>query len=147
MVQLSHAQIFSELMQRRVENPAYTLTTIATIPQLRMTRRIAGEFTLDTAHDHQEFASSIGGIGNWRKRGPAYHIPFECLYSRSVPNLITAGRIISVTDSMWDITRVIPVCAVSGEAAGTAAAMTGNFKTLDISKLQSTLKEKGVHIK
>ena len=144
MVQLSHAQIFSDLMQRRAENPAYTLTTIATIPQLRMTRRIAGEFTLDTAHDHQEFASSIGGIGNWRKRGPAYHIPFECLFSRSVPNLITAGRIISVTDSMWDITRVIPCCAVTGEAAGAAAAMCDDFGALDVRVLRDYLSAKGV---
>ena len=144
MVQLSHAQIFSDLMQRRAENPAYTITTIATIPQLRMTRRIAGEFTLDTAHDHQEFASSIGGIGNWRKRGPAYHIPFECLFSRSVPNLITAGRIISVTDSMWDITRVIPCCAVTGEAAGAAAAMCDDFGALDVRVLRDYLSAKGV---
>lgn len=144
MMQLSHTQIFNDLMKHRAENPDYTLTTIATIPQLRMTRRIAGEMTLDTAHDHQEFDTSIGAIGNWRKRGPAYHIPFETLYSRRVPNLITAGRIISVTDAMWDITRVIPSCAVTGEAAGAAAAMTDDFGALDVRTLRRYLEEKGV---
>ena len=74
-------------------------------------------------------------------------ITFGTLHGEKIENLIAAGRCISVTDSMWDITRVIPVCAVSGEAAGTAAAMTDNFKTLDISELQATLKERGVHIK
>ena len=45
---------------------------------------------------------------------------------------------------MWDITRVIPVCAVSGQAAGTAAALSSNFKTLSITKLQKQLKKDGV---
>lgn len=144
MVQLSHAQVFADLMRHRAENPDYTLTTIASIPQLRMTRRIAGEFTLDIAHDHEAFERSIGAIGNWRKRGPAYHIPYECLYSRSVPNLIAAGRIISVTDAMWDITRVIPPCAVTGEAAGAAAAMTDDFGALDVKTLREHLAGKGV---
>ena len=45
---------------------------------------------------------------------------------------------------MWDIMRVIPCCSVTGEAAGTAAAMTDDFSTLDVSLLQKRLKEKGV---
>jgi len=32
---------------------------------------------------------------------------------------------------MWDITRVIPSCAVTGQAAGAAAAITDDFKTFD----------------
>ena len=45
---------------------------------------------------------------------------------------------------MWDITRVIPVCAVSGEAAGTAAAMTDDFASLPIEDLQTVLTKNGV---
>ena len=146
MMQLSHAQLFADVLKHRAENPDYTLTTIASIPQLRMTRRIVGEFTLDTAHDHAEFETGIGAIGNWRKRGPAYSIPFECLYSRRVPNLITAGRVISVTEPMWDITRVIPACAVTGEAAGAAAAMTDDFAALDVKALRAYLQGKGVRL-
>ncbi len=144
MVQLSHEQIFRDVLIHRREDPAYTVSIFPTIPQIRMTRRIVGEYTLDISQDHEEFNESIGGIGNWRKRGPAYHIPFGCLYSRSVPNLITAGRSISVTEPMWDIARVIPPCAVTGEAAGAAAAMTGRFDTLDVSHLRTYLAEKGV---
>ena len=40
--------------------------------------------------------------------------------------------------------RVIPCCAVTGEAAGVAAAMTDDFSNLDVSKLQSILRENGV---
>ena len=83
-------------------------------------------------------------FSDWRRRGPVFELPYSCLYAKNIKNLITAGRCISVTEDMWDITRVIPVCAVSGQAAGTAAALTDNFKTLSVEKLQKKLVEDGV---
>ena len=47
---------------------------------------------------------------------------------------------------MWDVTRVIPVCAVSGEAAGAAAAMCSDFANIDITSLQAHLEARGVKI-
>jgi hypothetical protein len=38
--------------------------------------------------------------------------------------------------------RVIPCCAVTGQAAGTMAAMTEDFTKLDVKKLQEKLKKK-----
>ena len=54
---------------------------------------------------------------------------------RRIRNLLAVGRCIFGIDDMWDITRVIPVCAVTGEAAGTAAALTCDFHAIDILKL------------
>ena len=95
---------------------------------------------------HKYFEDSIGLISDWRKRGPVYEVPFKTLYTDKIKNLITAGRCTSVTDSMWDIMRVIPCCAVTGQAAGTAAALTDDFAALDIKKLQSALEADGVVI-
>ena len=47
---------------------------------------------------------------------------------------------------MWDIMRVIPCCAVTGQAAGTAASMTTDFTKLDVKQLQEVLKTDGVKI-
>jgi hypothetical protein len=48
---------------------------------------------------------------------------------------------------MWDITRVIPVCAVSGEAVGIASAMLKDkIENLDVTALQNKLKSNGVKI-
>ena len=85
-------------------------------------------------------------VSDWRRRGPVFEIPFRTLYSAKVKNLLTAGRCISVTDDMWDITRVIPDCAVTGEAAGTAAAMTDDLTTLSVTDLQNILRKNGVKI-
>lgn len=119
-------------------------TSIATTPQIRMTRRMAGEYTLHDTETHKLFKDSIGLVSDWRKRGPVYEVPFSTLYSKSVKNLITAGRCTSVTEGMWNIMRVIPCCAVTGQAAGTAAAISGDFSQLSITELQEILKNNGV---
>ncbi len=140
----SHAFTLDDFLKNGGIDKDRHLSTIATTPQIRMTRRISGEYTLDDTEMHKEFNDSIGLIADWRKSGPIYEIPFRTLYSKKIKNLITAGRSISVTDAMWDITRVIPVCAVTGEAAGVAAAVTDDFTKLDISFLQEKLKQNGV---
>ena len=144
MVQLSHASTLEDIKKKRKTDPTVLPTTIATIPQVRMTRKIVGEYALDDKEVHKYFEDSIGMVSDWRKRGPVYEVPFRTLYSKTVKNLITAGRCTSVTESMWDIMRVIPCCAVTGEAAGVAAAMADDFSTLDVKQLQETLVQNGV---
>lgn len=88
----------------------------------------------------------MGVFSNWKKPGPVYELPLSTLYGNNVKNLAAAGRCISVTDDMWDVTRVIPVCAVSGEAAGAAAAMGDDFSAIDIKKLQNHLEKGGTKL-
>jgi hypothetical protein len=52
-----------------------------------------------------------------------YGIPYRCLYSRNIDNLLFAGRNISVTHAALSSTRVMATCALLGQAAGTAAAL------------------------
>ena len=145
-MQISHEQTFIDVMKRRENDPEYQPTTIATIPQLRMTRRISGEYTLSETEKHKYFEDSIGMVSDWRRRGPIYEVPFRTLYSADMKNLVCAGRCTSVTDAMWDIMRVIPCCAVTGEAAGVAAAMSDDFTTINIKELQAHLQARGVKI-
>lgn len=144
MVQLAHQVVLEKIIERRGQDATYEIVTLPTMPQLRMTRRLVGEYSLDESELHKEFDDSIGLISNWKKRGPIYEIPFRTLYSAKVPNLLCAGRCISVTDPMWDISRVIPACAVTGEAAGTAAALSNDFPHLSINTLQDRLRKAGV---
>ena len=145
-MQLSHDKILESVMEKRREDQTHIPATIATIPQLRMTRRIVGEYTFTLDDDHKYFEDSVGLYSNWRKRGPVYELPFRTLYSKSVKNLITAGRCISTDDEMWEIARVIPCCAVMGEAAGLAAAKSSDFTTLNVKELQDALYERGVKL-
>ena len=144
MMQLSHRETMQDLLKLRETQPNAVPATIASIPQIRMTRRISGAYTLHDTEMHTRFEDSVGMVSDWRKRGPVYEVPYRTLWSPEIKNLITAGRCTSVTDSMWDIMRVIPCCAVTGQAAGTAAAMTNDFAALDVFQLQSQLQRDGV---
>lgn len=143
-VQLSHQKTLEHWLEKREENPSAVISTIAAIPQLRMTRMLQGEYALKHAEEHTYFVDSVGMIGNWRRRGPVYEVPFRTLYNRTVKNLAVAGRCVSTDQPMWDIMRVIPCCAVTGEAAGTALAMSCDLTALDVKRLQETLQRNGV---
>lgn len=145
-VLMAHAKMFEDIVKLRAEDETYLPTTISTIPLVRMSRRLVGAYTMDDTESNKYMPDSIGMTGDWRKRGPAYEIPFGTLYGHEVTNLLVAGRDISVTDNMWDITRVIPPCAVTGEAAGTAAVITNDFTKISIPQLQERLLENGVKL-
>lgn len=141
---LSHMSTYNDLIIKRRDDSDFVPVTLPTIPQVRMTRKIIGEYVLSDKEIHKYFEDSVGMISDWKKRGPVYEVPFRTLYNKKVKNLICAGRCTSVNETMWDIMRVIPCCAVTGQAAGTAAAMTDDFSLLNTEKLQERLVEAGV---
>ncbi len=141
---LSRKAMMENLLKKRKTDPSLEPTFSPTIPQVRMTRRIVGMFELNDSHSDTRFENSVGMIANWRKAGPVIEIPYDCLYGNRIKNLITAGRCISSSGDMWDLTRVIPACAVTGQAAGTAASLGINFEDIDIYELQHILKNNGV---
>ena len=146
MTQLSHQSVLKDYTKRKKKETEVDLVCIATIPQIRMTRKLVGEYVLDEAESHKEFKDSVGLISDWRKRGPVFEVPFRTLFSQKVKNLAVAGRCISVTERMWDVTRVIPSCAVTGQAAGTALALSSDLTKLKIDELQATLCRAGVRL-
>lgn len=146
----SHKAVYVSFLEDRPISQDHMLTAIATIPQVRMTRRLDGVTVMDKTKEYVRYEDSVGMFGNWMGNGVNVHtgqrfeLPYSCLYGKKIKNLATAGRCISATDAMWEFSRVIPVCAVSGEAAGTAAALGKNFPEVDIAKLQTKLKENGI---
>ena len=52
-----------------------------------------------------------------------YEIPYRCLYSKNVPNLMFAGRNVSVSHMALSSTRIIGTCCMMGQAVGVATAM------------------------
>ena len=60
------------------------------------------------------------------------------------------GRCISATHEAQASIRIMPICATTGQAAGTAVAVAYNegqtTKTIDIKKLRDLLKKRGAAI-
>ena len=147
MMQDSHKALLNDIDRERSAHPDIVPTTISTIPQTRMTRRLVGAYTVDESEVFKSFSDSVGLFSDWRNRGPVFELPFRTLYSEDIKNLYAAGRCMSVTDPMWDITRVIPVCAVTGEAAGLAATMASEASAVNVAELQAKLIKRGVKLK
>ena len=141
-----HEKMFDDILSLKAEDPSVMPVTISTIPLVRMSRRLDGVSVLHTDCDHKKLEDSIGMTGDWTKKGPVYEIPFSALHCHEISNLLAAGRDISTTDEMWNVTRVIPPCAVTGQAAGTAAALFDDFNNADIKLLQKTLVQDGVKL-
>lgn len=58
-----------------------------------------------------------------------YPIPYRCLYSRNVNNLMMAGRCISVTHVALGTVRVMRTCGMMGELVGMAASLCKQYDT------------------
>ncbi len=126
------------------------LSMIPFMPQFRTIRHIVGEYDF-VAVDGEYFEDTIGSCGDFRQgmgAGKHYHVPYRSLYTAKCDNLIAAGRIIGASGDGWEVTRVIPVCALTGQAAGAAAAQAvrtaTSFAGLDVAALQENLKQAGV---
>ena len=138
--------ILEDILRKKKTNKKIYPILIPTFHGLRMTRRFKGQFEF-SADNHEKvfFEDAIGMIGNWRKIGLRYSLPLRIIVADKNENLYIAGRCVSTDKSGWDITRVIPSCAVTGEAAGTIAAYQSiNGRKPKIEELQKTLIKNGV---
>jgi len=149
----SHRFITDRVAKRRADAGGAMLYPIQppSIPSYRMTRRLKIENEMTSDDDHRWVDDCVGMVGHWMKSGPIYYLPYSSLVAPRTDNLLVAGRCTAVDTSAWNITRVIPACAVTGEAAGVAAALavesgTGRLSELEFGQLQSTLVKQGVII-
>ncbi len=77
-------------------------------------------------------------------------VPYRSLVPRKIDNLLVAGRCISAKQDAMVQLRLIPVCFVTGQAAGTAAALALREgvtpRQLDVSLLQQTVSSQGMDL-
>lgn len=108
---------------KQTDRRHFDVTALPTMPQARKTRCLKGAYTLTEADRNRYNDCSVGLACDFERPGDWYEIPWGCLYSAQSENILAAGRMISAGGWAWDVTRVIPVCALTGQAAGIAAAL------------------------
>lgn len=94
------------------------------MPQYRKISRIVGKNCLRDGQAMTRFEDSIGMAGDWRNtEKPPWEIPYSTMIPEEIRGVVAAGRTTASEGEAWEITRVIPCAAVTGEAAGVAAAL------------------------
>ena len=121
---------------------------ITTYPCFRMTRRLVGAESLRRSDVHRWRDDAVCLANDWRRAGPVWAVPFSTLVGVENDNLTVCGRCMSSDSTVWDATRVIPVCGVTGEAAGLACAMAirgngGSVNTLAPRDVADAMRERG----
>jgi glycine/D-amino acid oxidase-like deaminating enzyme len=142
--------VMKEVDRLRAEVPQFRrahLCDIATQLGITESRRLVGEYVLRREDMDRPLDDAIGITGHWTKYGARYWIPYRSLLVRELDNLLAAGRCISVDHRTHHATKEIPACMVTGQAAGTAAALAVQsgvgLKQLDVSKLRDALRRAG----
>ncbi len=134
----------------RSEDPkTFAFTGFPGMPQFRTSRMTRGDCALAYADSGRYFADSIGCCGDWRKAGVPFELPYGMLTVPGYENLLSVGRNASNADhEAWEVTRVIPVAAETGEAAGIAAVLAGgkDVHAVDIAALQREMAKGGTVI-
>jgi len=169
--QLSQAEIsarlrvYKDLASKVAAQPELTGARIIETPPLlgvRQTRFIEGEYKL-TAEDAltgRRFDDVIAisscpiihyyGYRRYLEH-EGYDIPYRCLVPKGVDNLLVAGRCLSSEQVPYESHRAMVPMMATGQAAGTAAALSALSGTrprdLDVKLLQHTLIAQGAELR
>ena len=137
------------------------LRTFGSSVGIRESRKIIGAYTI-TEHDvrHQaRFDDAIGifpefldayGVVIIPTTGRYFQVPYGIVLPKEVDNLLVAGRCVAGDRISHAATRQMMCCAVTGQGAGTAAAVSIKNRVtcaaVEIRTVQKALERQGVRI-
>ena len=141
-----HAKNHCPRLQAEAER--YKLTWVSHVVGKRESRRLIGDYVM-TEHDiaaarlfpdrvsYAGWGIDIHPPGGFYDTDPPatfshklkFSVPFRCLYSKDINNLMMAGRCISVSHVALGATRVMITCGLQGQAVGSAAALCRAHQT------------------
>lgn len=142
------------------ENAA--LRTFGSSLGTRESRKIIGRYNLteDDVRNQGRFNDAVGifpefldayGIVILPTTGRYFQVPYGIMVPQKVENLLAAGRCVAGDRVSHSATRQMMCCAVTGQAAGVAAALSVkdgvNCSRVDIHRLQKSLSKQGVRIR
>ena len=128
---------------------------------IRDTRKIDARYNLraEDVREQGRFDDSIGifpefidgyGILILPTTGRYFHVPYRAMLPKGVKHLIVTGRNLGGDRDSHAAVRNMMCCAVSGQGAGVAAALAVkhqiDFDAVNITELQSALRQQGARI-
>lgn len=155
-LEVNHRDFIWKSVEKLRATPGYEkVYLMETAPQIgvRVTRLLHGVKTVRFA-DFQagtRLPDVVAVGGSWRGEHGEWDIPYGALVPRSnVENILAAGRCISCELKMADPVRVIPICWVTGHAAGVAAALAVKqgcpVRHVEVPQVQQILRQQEAYL-
>ena len=109
-------------------------------------RRLVGDHVMVKEDADVRLPDAVARTGHWTRRDVVFDIPLRAMTTATARNLVVAGRCISTSRYVHQATKEIPAAMATGEAAGAAAARTGDdgdVRALDVDALRADLAHAG----
>lgn len=117
-------EYYDKLADEKGNECPYPLALPA-MAQFRMTRKIVGLDKVLNANENKDIPNAVAAIPDWRSPGRIWQVPYGAMVPHKIKGLLTAGRIIAVDDGdAWNVCRVIPAAALTGQLAAKAAVIS-----------------------
>jgi hypothetical protein len=154
-VEVMHRESAWNYVQKVRKTPGYEeVFLMETTPMLgvRATRLLDGVKRIDKkgSVSGQVFEDVVAYSGDDALKKPAFAIPYGALLPKSVDNVVAAGRCISCAPDLIDRARLIPVCGVTGHAAGVAAGLAAKGgvtpRQVPVAEIQKVLRTQGAYL-
>ena len=163
-LQMKYRKQIWENVEKLKQIPGYEevfLLDTASQIGVRATRILDGEYrlTLEDSMTYKSFDDAVGVSGAWipvlyqgqrvpTNERPHWQIPYRSLLPKSTENLLVAGRCFCFERELVEDARMIATCLVTGQGAGTAAAMAvkqgETVRNIDRSQLRKLLTDQNV---
>ena len=152
----SHRAMDAHLRYYRQHAPGFEgAFLMLSAPQIgvRHARRLAGVDAVLRSRwpDGVALADEIGVTPAVSPKFPNISIPYGALVPQALDGLLACGRHVSCDKNSHGFMREIPQCWITGQAAGTAAALAVRqgvpVRALDIAALQTALLGQGVYLR
>jgi 2-polyprenyl-6-methoxyphenol hydroxylase-like FAD-dependent oxidoreductase len=140
----------AELERLRRDEPAFAgawLDDYARFLGVTESRRLVGDYVLAKEDGGVRHLDAVARTGHWTRREVVFDVPYRCLTSPRLDNVLVAGRCISTTRYVHQATKEIPAAMATGEAAGAAAAAAAArgvaVRSVDVAALRADLRAQG----
>ncbi len=139
---------YANLKEGRTRANEYPVS-LPTMAQFRTTRKIKGLSSIRNDAYNRNIDDSVGIIPEWRFAGKCWEVPYGSLIPKKIKGILAVGRCMDAeTGDAWNVARVIPCAALTGQIAGISAVMSVRRKTfpdkITLKDIRKNLDKRGI---